>query len=294
MNKKEFRGIYPALVTPFDANGEIAVKPLQKLIETNIKKGVSGFYVAGSTGESYMLTMAERKYLLEAVMDAVDGRADVIVHAGMFAEKQTIELAQHAEKCGAAAVSSVPPFYFPFTMEEYEVYYKEIAENTGIPVIVYNIPDMSSVHFSESDMSELLAIDGIGGMKHTSYDLFQLERLIRLWPEKNFFCGHDEIFLSALSAGADAGIGTSFNFMAEKFIELRRLYRSNRIREAQVLQAEANDIISVLCKVSVFKGTKEILKLQGIDCGECRKPFLPLDEAARQLVKETAEKYHLI
>ena len=60
-----------------------------------------------------MLTMAERKYLLEAVMDAVDGRADVIVHAGMFAEKQTIELAQHAEKCGAAAVSSVPPFFFP-------------------------------------------------------------------------------------------------------------------------------------------------------------------------------------
>lgn len=287
---KKFDGIYTALVTPFDSAGKINSGAVQRLVEDNIKKGVSGFYVCGSTGESYLLSKEERKYLLEAVCEAAEKKADVLVNIGLFSTEYAIELAKHAEKQGVKAVSSVPPFYFPFTMEEYAGYYTELADAVDVPVLLYNIPAMSSVTFAEDDLKRLLANEKITGIKHTSYDLFQLQQLIYQYPEKNFFIGHDEIFLSALAVGAQAGIGSTYNIMAGKFIKMRNLFMQGETKKAAEIQNEVNNIVSVLCSVGVFKGIKEILKMQGIDCGYCRKPFKRLDDKQRRLLLETAEK----
>ena len=287
---KKFDGIYTALVTPFDSAGKINSGAVQRLVEDNIKKGVSGFYVCGSTGESYLLSKEERKYLLEAVCEAAEMKADVLVNIGLFSTEYAIELAKHAEKQGVKAVSSVPPFYFPFTMEEYAGYYTELADAVDVPVLLYNIPAMSSVTFAEDDLKRLLANEKITGIKHTSYDLFQLQQLIHQYPEKNFFIGHDEIFLSALAVGAQAGIGSTYNIMAGKFIKMRNLFMQGETKKAAEIQNEVNNVVSVLCSVGVFKGIKEILKMQGIDCGYCRKPFKRLDDTQRRLLLETAEK----
>ena len=287
---KKFDGIYTALVTPFDSAGKINSGAVQRLVEDNIKKGVSGFYVCGSTGESYLLSKEERKYLLEAVCEAAEKKADVLVNIGLFSTEYAIELAKHAEKQGVKAVSSVPPFYFPFTMEEYAGYYTELADAVDVPVLLYNIPAMSSVTFAEDDLKRLLANEKITGIKHTSYDLFQLQQLIHQYPEKNFFIGHDEIFLSALAVGAQAGIGSTYNIMAGKFIKMRNLFMQGETKKAAEIQNEVNNVVSVLCSVGVFKGIKEILKMQGIDCGYCRKPFKRLDDTQRRLLLETAEK----
>lgn len=287
---KKFDGIYTALVTPFDSAGKINSGAVQRLVEDNIKKGVSGFYVCGSTGESYLLSKEERKYLLEAVCEAAEMKADVLVNIGLFSTEYAIELAKHAEKQGVKAVSSVPPFYFPFTMEEYAGYYTELADAVDVPILLYNIPAMSSVTFAEDDLKRLLANEKITGIKHTSYDLFQLQQLIQQYPEKNFFIGHDEIFLSALAVGAQAGIGSTYNIMAGKFIKMRNLFMQGETKKAAEIQNEVNNVVSVLCSVGVFKGIKEILKMQGIDCGYCRKPFKRLDDTQRRLLLETAEK----
>lgn len=287
---KKFDGIYTALVTPFDSAGKINSGAVQRLVEDNIKKGVSGFYVCGSTGESYLLSKEERKYLLEAVCEAAEMKADVLVNIGLFSTEYAIELAKHAEKQGVKAVSSVPPFYFPFTMEEYAGYYTELADAVDVPVLLYNIPAMSSVTFAEDDLKRLLANEKITGIKHTSYDLFQLQQLIHQYPEKNFFIGHDEIFLSALAVGAQAGIGSTYNIMAGKFIKMRNLFMQGETKKAAEIQNEVNNVVSDLCSVGVFKGIKEILEMQGIDCGYCRKPFKRLDDTQRRLLLETAEK----
>lgn len=85
---KKFKGIFPALVTPFDKEGEISPEAVEKLVENCLEKGVSGFYVGGSTGESYLLSVEERRRMLELVMKAVGGRADVIANIGVFSTKQ--------------------------------------------------------------------------------------------------------------------------------------------------------------------------------------------------------------
>lgn len=287
---KKIDGIYTALVTPFDSEGNINPTAVQRLVEENIRKGVSGFYVCGSTGESYLLSKEERKYLLEAVCEAVENKADVLVNVGMFSTEYAIELAEHAEKQEVKAISSVPPFYFPFTMEEYIHYYTDLAESVDVPVLLYNIPAMSSVTFADDDLKRLLANKKIIGIKHTSYNLFQLQRLIDQYPEKNFFIGHDEIFLSALAVGARAGIGSTYNIMADKFIKIRELFLQGEITQALEMQNKVNHVVSALCEVGIFKGVKEILKMQGIDCGYCRKPFKKLEDMQRRFLFETAEK----
>lgn len=276
---KKYKGIFTALVTPFDKDGKVNASCLQKLVEMNLKKGVAGFYVGGSTGESYLLTPAERKYALEAVLEAVEGKADVIANIGMFATEHGAELAEHAKKAGASAISSVPPFYFPFNMKEYVHYYTTIAERIRMPMIIYNIPAMSGITFGWDDLERLLENEHITGMKHTSYDLFQLQQMISGYPDKTVFIGHDEILLPAFSAGAEAAIGSTFNFMAEKFICIARLLEEGKGKEALKIQDTANRIIRVLCKVGIFKGVKYALKLKGYDCGNCREPFLPLSES---------------
>ena len=291
---EKFEGNYTALVTPYCDNGRINTYSLEKIIDGNLEKGIDGFYVCGSTGESYMLSVKEREYLLEMVMEAVDGRGKVIANIGMFATEQSIELDIHAEKQGVAAVSSVPPFYFPFNIEEHIRYYNDIAEAVHVPVVVYNIPAMSAVRFSTEDINRLLFNDKIIGVKHTSYDLFQLQQIVKENPQKSIFIGHDEIYLSAMAVGAKAGIGSTYNIMPEKFVEMRSLFKEKRMEEALQVQSEVNEVVAALCKVGVFKGIKAILKMQGIDCGECRKPFLPLNAEQNQYIKEVAEKNKIL
>lgn len=287
---KKFQGIFPALVTPFDENGRVNANALEKLIEMNLKKGVSGFYVGGSTGESYLLSAKERREMLEQVVKFVDGRADIIANIGVFATEHGIELAKHAESLGVSAISSVPPFYFPFNMDEYVQYYNDLADSVNVPVIIYNIPAMSGISFKKADIERFFANDKIIGMKHTSYDLFQLQRILKEYPQKSIFCGHDELFLSATAVGVQAGIGSTFNFMAEKFVKLQAFVAENKWAEAQVVQDEANAIIDVLVSIGVFKGVKAALKLQGIDCGVCRRPFQPLAAEQEAQLKKVLEE----
>ena len=291
---KKFKGIYPALITPFDKKGRVNPEKIQQVVDTCISKGVSGFYVGGSTGESYLLSLEERRQVLESVVKAVNGRGDVIANIGVFATEQGIELAKHAESMGVSAISSVPPFYFPFSMEEYVQYYNDLADSVNVPVIIYNIPAMSGITFKTDDIERFFANEKIIGMKHTSYDLFQLERVLKNYPQKSIFCGHDELFLSASVIGVQAGIGSTFNFMAEKFVKIQELTAENRWAEAAVIQDEANVVIEALCKVGVFKGVKAALKMQGIDCGDCRKPFQPLTEEQTSYLEKVLRENHCL
>ena len=212
---KQFEGIYPAIITPIDENEEINEKALAQVIEKTIGQGVSGFYVSGSTGESFLLRDEQRVQLIKAVCAIVDGRCDVIANIGTFSTRASIKMANAAAECGVTAISAVPPFYFSYSKREIVQYYFDIAEASGMPVILYNIPKMSGVSFGTEELVELLAHDGIVGVKQTTMDLMQTEALVRTCRDKAVFNGHDEILLPALSVGVRASIGSTFSIMAD-------------------------------------------------------------------------------
>lgn len=281
---EKFQGIFTALVTPMHEDGSIDEASLRQLIGYNLRKGVSGFYVDGSTAEAFLLTQEERKKIIEIACDACRGKCTVMVHVGSISTQAAIDLAKHAEKSGADAISSVPPFYYGFSFDEIAKYYEDITKSVSLPMIVYNIPAFSGVSLSMKQFERLLSINNIIGVKFTSKDLFLMERIKRTFPNKLVFNGYDEIALSGLVAGADGAIGSTYNVMAEKFVKIFDLVKSNRIAEAKLLQQEANDIIDTLIETGVFQGEKELLHQLGvIKSATCRAPFL-------SITKENAKK----
>jgi N-acetylneuraminate lyase len=267
-----FQGVYPALITPFNEKDQINWSALEEIIERNIEKGVDGFYLCGTSGECYLLDVEERKELLEKVMQFVNQRAKVIVNIGELSTKKALALGRHAEEQDIAAISSIPPIYYSYSKKELNDYYQQLGNEINKPLILYNIPGMSGVHFSNENLDQLFKNPKIVGMKHTSYDLYQLETVRTKHPKLDLFIGHDELMLPALSVGANAGIFSSGNFMAEQLIGLKTAFDQGELKEAALYQSKINQIVSVLIKVGVFKGIKAVLTIQGIDAGECRAP----------------------
>lgn len=285
------KGIFPALVTPFNSKGCINETVLRQIVRMNLDKGVAGFYVCGSTAEAFLLSLEERKQVLEIVAEEAKGKCCLIAHIGCISTDHAIELGLHAKKVGVDAISSVSPFYYKFTFSELKNYYFDVANEVKLPMIVYNFPAFSGMNMTLENIIELKANPYIIGIKHTSMDLYQLERMKSEIKDLVVLNGYDEVFLAGLSMGADGAVGSTYNFMAEKFIEIERLYRQGRNKEAAQLQGEANGIIAVLAKVGVFQGIKYLLGKMGFDCGKCRKPFRELDESEKELLDEVFSLY---
>lgn len=284
MKENRFTGIFPALLTPFDTNNQVNEKALEKLVKYNLDKGVKGFYVSGSTAEAFLLSTDERKQILSVVKDAAPD-ATLIAHIGSVNEAEAIALGKHARDLGYDAVSSVAPYYYKFTFAEIQNYYFRLANASELPMLVYHIPAFSGVQMGVKEMSSFLCDDRFMGIKYTSNDFFMMEQCKTAFGDKIVYNGYDEMFLAGLSMGADGGIGSTYNFMAEKFVKIAALVKENRLAEAQQIQKEANRIITVLCKVGVMQGEKEVLNQLGFALGDCRPPFAPLTAEQKELVR---------
>jgi len=280
------KGIFTALLTPFDSNNKINADALVQLINHNIKLGVQGFYVGGSTAEAFLLTTEERKQVMD-ICKAAAPEHKLIAHIGSVSEDEALELALHAKKLGYDAISSVAPFYYKFSFEEIKNYYFRLAEATGMPMIVYHFPAFSGVSMGVKEISTFLEREEFIGIKFTSNDFFTLEQVRAKFPDKLIYNGYDEMFLAGVSMGADGGVGSTYNFMADKFVKIHELLKNNQIAEAQKLQQEANRIITILCQIGVMQAEKEVLNQLGMPFGVCRKPFCePTQEQKDLIAKE--------
>ena len=160
-------------------------------------------------------------------------------------------------------------------------------------MMIYNIPSNTHAKFGLGDLESLLAEEGMDYMKFTDTDYFMLEQL-KSHTGKFIYSGKDEDFLSALAAGADGAIGTSFNFMLDKFIRIRELYDAGRVQEARAVQHSANEVITAVCECGLLEATKYMLALQGIEAGHARKPFACLTEEKKRRLRAVAEKEGLL
>lgn len=284
MIDKKFKGIFTALLTPFDKNGKINEKELEKLVKFNLEKGANGFYVCGSTAEAFLLTKEERMQVLDIVRDAAQG-STLIAHIGSLNEADAAEMGQHAKKIGYDAVSSVAPFYYKFSFDEIKNYYFRLADASALPMLVYHFPAFSGVNMGVGEMSKFLSDDRFLGIKYTSNDFFMMEQCKTAFPEKVLYNGFDEMFLSGLAMGADGGVGSTYNFMADKFVRIRELFEKGEIEQARAVQQEANRIITILCKVGVMQAEKEVLNQLGFDFGVCRHPFGAPTAEQKELIK---------
>lgn len=284
---KELKGIFPALLTPFDSNDKINEKELEKLVHFCLNKGATGFYVGGSTAETFLLTTEERKLIMDVVKSAAPD-ATLIAHIGSLNEKQATELALYAKELNYDVISSVAPFYYKFTFEEIKNYYFRLADAADLPMLVYHFPKYSGVNMGIAEMGQFLKDDRFVGIKYTSNDFFTMEQCKTCFPDKVVYNGFDEMFLCGLSMGADGGVGSTYNFMADKFVKMKQLFEEGKIEEAREIQKVVNRIVVLLHDAGgVIPAEKEILNQLGLNFGACRNPFsAPTAEQKELIAKE--------
>lgn len=280
---KDLKGIYTAQLTPFTADGKINEKELRRLVRHNLSLGADGFYVCGSTAEALLISTEERMEIMRIVKDEAKG-AKLIAHVGSLNEREAHKLAACAKELNYDLISSVAPFYYKFSFSEIRDYYVRLAESSGMKMLVYHFPAFSGVGMGVSEISSFLNDERFAGIKYTSNDFFTMERCKALYPDKLIFNGYDEMLLSGLAMGADGGIGSTYNFMADKFVKIRKLFGEGKMEEAREIQNEANRIITILCKIGVMQAEKEVMNQLGFDFGECLHPFSGVSAEDKELI----------
>lgn len=272
-------GILPALITPMDDSGTtVNYDSLARLVNRQIERGASGFFVCGGSGEGLLLTPGERRRVLETVITVAAGRARVIAHVGAVDTATAVGLAAEAAALGADAISAVPPIYFRVDDDALVEYYRMIGAAAGeTPLFPYQIPSATGVDINARLMERLLAIPSLAGIKYSSYNLYDMRNIIELAPGRlSVLSGFDEICLAALSMGAHGAIGSTYNVMPATFAALVQAMAIGNLEEARELQFRANRVIKALLTVPLIAGLKALLSDQGIPCGAPRRPQRPL------------------
>ena len=289
---QKYQGIIPAFYACYDKNGEIDPAAVRKLTEFFVSKGVKGVYVGGSSGECIYQGVAERKLLLENVMEAAQGRLTVIAHVACNNTRDSQELARHAESLGVDAIASIPPIYFRLPEHAIARYWNDIsaaAPNTDF--VIYNIPQLAGVALTIPLLKEMLKNPNVIGVKNSSMPVQDIQMFkdegTRGGRPFVVFNGPDEQLISGLMMGADGGIGGTYGVMPELFVKLLELFKAGKWAEARQLQYDVDNIIYALCagKCNLYAAMKEVLRRrEGLDLGGVRAPLAPYTVADDEVV----------
>lgn len=268
----EIKGVIPAMLTFFDEQQEVDEKRTRQMVEFMIGAGVNGFYLTGSTGACFTMTMAERERVVEIVIDAVKGRVPVIVHVGDIGTKKSIELAKHAEAAGADAISSVPPFYWKFSADDIYQYYKDISSATELPMIVYNI-QLAGI-MDKQLLLRIAQLDHVRGLKYTARSHDEMGSLKDLLgKEFMVYSGCDEMAFSGLCFGADGIIGSFYNVIPELYLKIYKAVQDGNISGGMRLQRIADEFIFASLKYDLPSSLHSLMRWRGLDAGYAREPF---------------------
>ena len=286
----KFKGVMPALVSPLDANEKINVPVLNQLLTDLLAKGADGFYLCGATGEGIAIDPEERMVLAEEAIKTVGGRKPCIVQVASGNFEDAIRLAKHAEKVGAAAISATPPLFFSYDKDDVYNYYKKLADAVSIPMMIYYNP-AAGFHINADIAAKMFEIDNVTAIKWTSSDYYQMMRLRDLTKgEMNIINGPDEMLLMGLSAGADCGIVTTYNFMFDIIRGIYDNFMRGDLETAREYQTRAIRIISVLLSYKIIPAAKAVLEAQGYAVGNATFPMKRYSDAEKATIVEQMKK----
>ena len=290
MAYKKLGGIYSALLTSFDKDGNVNENGVRQLVRHNIDVcKVDGLYVGGSTGENFLLSTAEKKKIFEIAKDEAKDQVQLIAQVGSLNINESVELAKFVTDLGYDSLSAVTPFYYKFSFDEIKDYYNTITAAADNQMVVYFIPFLTGVNISVDQFKSLFENEKITGVKFTAGDFFLLERFRKAFPDKTLFAGFDEMMLPATVLGVDGAIGSTFNVNGVRARQIFEAARKGDIKTALDTQHETNDFISDVLANGLYGTLKICLQEAGVDAGYCRKPMGPYSE---EMIKRAKEIYH--
>jgi len=270
---RKFQGIVPPVITIFNSEGEIDRAKNKKFFQHLIDEGVHGIFVAGSTGEASLMTMEQRKEIIDTGVEAAGGKVPVFAGTGHNATRIAVELSKYAEGAGADAVIVHLPHYPKPTQEGLYQHYKAIAEVVNIPVFVYSWPEQYAHDIAPETVARLTEDGYIKGIKDSIEDIDHTAEIIRLTGGKiSVFEGFESKILPALCLGADGSMCTIANLIPAELIAIYDLFKKGNIEEARKKQLSIFGLINVLSFRHDSQLLKDGIKMLGYDVGDALMP----------------------
>ena len=288
-NGLKIEGIIPALITPMNDDETVSEEGLKTVIEHVIDGGVHGIFILGSQGESFSLTLEEKKRVITTSVEACSGRIPVYVGTGMITTAQSVQMTSAARELGAAAVSVITPYFIRPSQEELIEHYRAVADAAGdMPVLLYNNPMRTAVDIDVDTVVTLAELPNVVGMKDSSADLIQTMKYIDATRDMDFsvLVGNDASIFAALLSGGKGAVAATANVAPALIVGIYDAVRSGDIDKARELQYKLFPIRQAFTLGTFPLVVKEALNLMGLPAGPARRPIQKLLPEKRQELKE--------
>jgi len=279
-----FGRVLVAMVTPFTPDGDLDLKGAQELAAHLVDKGgVDGLVVNGTTGEAPTTTDAEKEQVIRAVVEAIGDRAHVLAGVGTNSTRHTIELAGQAEENGAHGLLVVTPYYSKPTQEGVENHFRQVANASGLPALLYDIPGRTATAIETETLLRLAEHPRIVGVKDCKADLLATARVIAE-TGLDFYSGNDELILPLYSIGGVGTVSTVGHLVGNEIAAMLDAYDQGDNKEAlRRHQALLPVITAIMTREPGAVAVKAALNLLGLPAGPVREP---LAEATPKLINE--------
>ena len=282
-----FKGVGTAIATPFDEYDNINFDEFKKLVEFQIENGVNAIIVCGTTGEASTMSQEEKQDLIKYCVKVINKRIPVIAGIGSNNTKAVVENEKFAQRVGVDGLLAVTPYYNKTTQDGLIAHYKLIAENTDLPIILYNVPSRTGVNILPETYFELSKIKNIVATKEANGDVSSIIKTKYLCGDNlNIYSGNDDQILPVLSVGGIGVISVLSNIFPKYTLNMINNYFNNNTQTATKMQIEAIKLINLLFKEVNPIPVKAALNIMGFNFG---KPRMPLIECSEKLKNELKE-----
>lgn len=282
-----FGHVLTAMVTPFDYNNEIDFDMMTTLIEHLIANGTEGLVVTGTTGESAVLTMEEMEKIYLHVVATVNKRIPVLAGTGTNDTEKSIMLTKVAENCGVDGIMLVAPYYNRPNQAGLYEHFKQIANSTTLPIMLYNIPSRCSVHIDAETIIRLSTIENIIAVKEASGSLDQVTTIVaNTAPDFYVYCGDDSMTLPMMAVGAIGIVSVAAHIIGNEINEMVTAFLNGDTKRATMIHLRNYPIMTGLFMAPSPAPVKAALKIRGIDVGSVRLPLVDLTETELTTLKQ--------
>ncbi|MFZ7130790.1 MAG: 4-hydroxy-tetrahydrodipicolinate synthase [Eubacteriales bacterium] len=290
-----FKGSGVAIVTPFDTNDKINYTKLEELLNWHVNEGTDAIVICGTTGETPTLSDEDQQNAIKFTVDIINNRIPVIAGTGSNETAHAIHLTSYAQKVGADAVLIMNPYYNKSTQKGIIAHFKTIANQTDIPIIVYNVPGRTGTNIETSTMVELSKITNIVGVKEASGNIVQVAETARLCGKDfTIYSGNDDHVVPVLSLGGKGVISVSANIVPKDMHDLVRCYLEGNVQDSLKLQLDMNGLNKALFLEANPVPIKKAMNLLGMNVGHTRMPLIEMDEKNVQRLIQELTKYGLM
>ncbi len=283
--RTQFTGVGTALITPFTRSGALDEPAVKRLARRQIDGGVHFLVPCGTTGESPTLTLAERRRIVELVVDAAAGQVPILAGAGGYDTKEVIHAAAEMQKAGAAGLLSVTPYYNKPTQEGLYQHFKAIAESTTLPIVLYNVPGRTGCNIEPASAARLAGIGNIVGVKEASGNMTQMAEVCRAVPERFLVVsGDDALTLPLMAVGGRGIISVASNEIPAEMSQMVEAAERGDFSSARVMHQKLLPLLLVNFVESSPGPVKFAMSAMGL-CEEVyRLPMVPIKDASKQKI----------